>query len=148
MAAQARDPVVQAASGYTLHTGQDIDMASAAPPDYLAIQDLSANASFLSRHRTQGCREPALAWRPKTLQGQNSLEWRGTMKATAAAVRANIRARGFRGLDDARYSQINYPLRADVYFEAGDHEQLIHMRMPDFRQLLGDATRGHFSVRI
>lgn len=36
----------------------------------------------------------------------------------------------------------------DVYFEAGDHEQLIHMRMPDFRKLLGDATRGSFSLRV
>ena len=38
--------------------------------------------------------------------------------------------------------------QSDVYFEAGDHEQLIHMRMPDFRKLLGDATRGSFSVRV
>ena len=33
----------------------------------------------------------------------------------------------------------------DVYFEAGDHEQLIHMRQADFRRLLGDAMRGHVS---
>ena len=38
--------------------------------------------------------------------------------------------------------------QSDVYFEAGDHGQLIHMRMPDFRKLLGDATRGSFSVRV
>ena len=33
----------------------------------------------------------------------------------------------------------------DVYFEAGDHEQLIHMNRTDFGKLLGDATRGRFS---
>jgi Ala-tRNA(Pro) deacylase len=35
--------------------------------------------------------------------------------------------------------------QADVYFEAGDHEQLIHMSQKDFRNLLGDATRADFS---
>jgi Ala-tRNA(Pro) deacylase len=37
--------------------------------------------------------------------------------------------------------------QADVYFEAGDHEQLIHMTQKDFRNLLGDATRADFSNR-
>jgi hypothetical protein len=86
-------------------------MASPAPPDYLAIQDLSANAGFLSRHRAQDRREPVVAWRPKTLQGQNSFEGRGKMPATATAVRENIRAQGLCGLDEATHSQINYPLR-------------------------------------
>ena len=36
----------------------------------------------------------------------------------------------------------------DVYFEAGDHEQLIHMPMPEFKKLLGDAVRGRVSFRI
>lgn len=45
-------------------------------------------------------------------------------------------------VDDALLAQ------PDVYFEAGDHEQLIHMRMPDFKKLLGDATHGHFSLRV
>ena len=34
----------------------------------------------------------------------------------------------------------------DVYFEAGDHEQLIHMKRADFGKLLGDAQRGRFSL--
>jgi Ala-tRNA(Pro) deacylase len=34
----------------------------------------------------------------------------------------------------------------DIYFEAGDHEQLIHMKQADFTKLLGDARRGRFSV--
>ena len=34
----------------------------------------------------------------------------------------------------------------DVYFEAGDHEQLIHMKRADFSKLLGDASRGRFSL--
>ena len=34
----------------------------------------------------------------------------------------------------------------DIYFEAGDHEQLIHMNRADFSKLLGDAERGCFSV--
>ena len=33
----------------------------------------------------------------------------------------------------------------DIYFEAGDHEQLIHMKRADFSKLLGDARRGRFS---
>lgn len=35
--------------------------------------------------------------------------------------------------------------QADIYFEAGDHEQLIHMSQKDFRNLLGDAMKAHFS---
>lgn len=42
-------------------------------------------------------------------------------------------------VDDAVLEQ------ADVYFEAGDHEQLIHMRQADFRKLLGDAYHSRFS---
>lgn len=34
---------------------------------------------------------------------------------------------------------------ADVYFEAGDHEQLIHLRGEDFQALLAGARRGYFS---
>ena len=34
----------------------------------------------------------------------------------------------------------------DIYFEAGDHEQLIHVSAETFQALLGDAIRhGHFS---
>lgn len=34
----------------------------------------------------------------------------------------------------------------DIYFEAGDHEQLIHVTAEGFSALLGDGTRhGHFS---
>ncbi len=35
--------------------------------------------------------------------------------------------------------------QADIYFEAGDHEQLIHMKQADFRKLIGDATHGRFT---
>jgi Ala-tRNA(Pro) deacylase len=34
---------------------------------------------------------------------------------------------------------------ADVYFEAGDHEQLVHLCGEDFRNLLSGARRGYFS---
>jgi Ala-tRNA(Pro) deacylase len=33
----------------------------------------------------------------------------------------------------------------DIYFEAGDHEQLIHMNRQDFTKLLGNAMRARFS---
>jgi Ala-tRNA(Pro) deacylase len=36
----------------------------------------------------------------------------------------------------------------DVYFEAGDHEDLVHMRMEDFISLMGDADRVHCSRRM
>jgi len=45
-------------------------------------------------------------------------------------------------VDDALLAQ------PDVYFEAGDHKQLIHMSMRDFKKLLGDATHGSFSFRV
>lgn len=34
---------------------------------------------------------------------------------------------------------------ADVYFEAGDHEQLVHLRGQDFMALLSGARRGYYS---
>jgi Ala-tRNA(Pro) deacylase len=34
---------------------------------------------------------------------------------------------------------------ANVYFEAGDHEQLVHMTMNDFRTLLGGVRHGYYS---
>ena len=34
----------------------------------------------------------------------------------------------------------------DIYFEAGDHERLIHMNRGDFAKLLGDARRARFSL--
>jgi Ala-tRNA(Pro) deacylase len=35
----------------------------------------------------------------------------------------------------------------DVYFEAGDHEALIHMNGRDFRALMADLPHGHFTYR-
>jgi Ala-tRNA(Pro) deacylase len=34
----------------------------------------------------------------------------------------------------------------DVYFESGDHEQLVHMNQREFRKLLGDSTRAHLAT--
>jgi len=34
---------------------------------------------------------------------------------------------------------------ANVYFEAGDHEQLVHLRGEDFQALLSGARRGYYS---
>ena len=34
---------------------------------------------------------------------------------------------------------------ANVYFEAGDHEQLVHMAGDDFRTLLGGVRHGYYS---
>jgi len=34
----------------------------------------------------------------------------------------------------------------DIYFEAGDHEQLIHVSAEVFQYLMGDSVQhGHFS---
>jgi Ala-tRNA(Pro) deacylase len=35
----------------------------------------------------------------------------------------------------------------EVFFEAGDHEDVVHMRAADFLQLLDGALHGHFSQR-
>ena len=37
---------------------------------------------------------------------------------------------------------------ADVYFEAGDHEALVHMSTEQFTALMTDAHRGHFAHRM
>jgi Ala-tRNA(Pro) deacylase len=34
---------------------------------------------------------------------------------------------------------------ADVYFESGDHEQLVHVAGSDFRTLLGGVRHGYYS---
>jgi len=34
----------------------------------------------------------------------------------------------------------------DIYFEAGDHERLVHVKTADFMELLQDARHGHFSA--
>lgn len=36
----------------------------------------------------------------------------------------------------------------DVYFEAGDHCDLVHMNGTDFRALMAGADHGHFSERV
>ena len=33
----------------------------------------------------------------------------------------------------------------DIYFEAGDHSELVHLRGEDFRDLMAGAEHGHFS---
>lgn len=34
----------------------------------------------------------------------------------------------------------------DIYFEAGDHREFVHLRGQDFRRLLASADHGYFSV--
>lgn len=36
----------------------------------------------------------------------------------------------------------------DVYFEAGDHQELVHMSIEQFAELMVDARRGHFAHRV
>jgi Ala-tRNA(Pro) deacylase len=36
----------------------------------------------------------------------------------------------------------------DVYFEAGDHTELVHLRGEDFRDLMAGAERGQFSTHL
>lgn len=38
--------------------------------------------------------------------------------------------------------------RVDVYFEAGDHEELVHVSGRQFQQLLGDIRHGRFSHHV
>ncbi|WER45778.1 YbaK/EbsC family protein [Cupriavidus sp. WKF15] len=37
---------------------------------------------------------------------------------------------------------------SDVYFEAGDHQELVHMSTEQFMALMADAQRGHFAHRM
>ncbi|HEX5801568.1 MAG TPA: YbaK/EbsC family protein, partial [Azospira sp.] len=36
----------------------------------------------------------------------------------------------------------------EIYFEAGNHEDMIHMKMDTFLDLMADADRGRFSRRL
>lgn len=36
----------------------------------------------------------------------------------------------------------------DVWFEAGDHREIVHMRGPDYLALLGSALHGSFSAAL
>jgi len=36
----------------------------------------------------------------------------------------------------------------EVFFEAGNHSELIHLRGEDFRDLMVGASRGHFSAHL
>lgn len=45
-------------------------------------------------------------------------------------------------LDDSLLGQ------PEVYFQAGDHEELIHMRMANFLELMEGARQGHFTRRM
>ncbi|MEZ4330339.1 MAG: YbaK/EbsC family protein [Myxococcota bacterium] len=36
----------------------------------------------------------------------------------------------------------------DVWFEAGDHREVVHMRGPDYLSLLGSALHGSFGVAL
>lgn len=36
----------------------------------------------------------------------------------------------------------------DIYFESGDHAELVHVSGQDFRQLMGDAQHGQFSRHV
>lgn len=39
-------------------------------------------------------------------------------------------------------------MNSDVYFEAGDHTELVHVSREDFLSLMADAHHGHFSKHI
>ena len=45
-------------------------------------------------------------------------------------------------VDDALLEQ------SDIYFEAGDHNHLIHMSREDFKKLMGDATHTSISYHV
>jgi Ala-tRNA(Pro) deacylase len=36
----------------------------------------------------------------------------------------------------------------EIWFEAGDHEELVHMQRDQFMALMSDAQRGRFSHRM
>ena len=58
----------------------------------------------------------------------------------AGAVPPRGPAYGIETLVDEALSSL-----ANVYFEAGDHEQLVHISGEEFRALLGGVRHGHFS---
>lgn len=38
--------------------------------------------------------------------------------------------------------------QSDIYFEAGDHEELIHVSVEQFKELMTGYRHGHFSHRV
>ena len=41
----------------------------------------------------------------------------------------------------------NLGAQPEIYFEAGDHEELIHMKQEEFTVLMHDAVDGGFAAR-
>lgn len=46
------------------------------------------------------------------------------------------------------YLEANLAGQPDIYFEAGDHEELVHMEADQFLALMDDAERAHFARRM
>lgn len=46
------------------------------------------------------------------------------------------------------YLDESLTMQPDIYFEAGDHEDLIHMRTEQFLDLMDKAERAHFAHRM
>ena len=46
------------------------------------------------------------------------------------------------------YLDISLMTHRDVYFEAGDHENVVHMDMDQFMALMRDAKTAHFAYRM
>ncbi len=52
-------------------------------------------------------------------------------------------AYGYEGVVDERLTECE-----DVYLEAGDHMELVHLSGPDFQILMSEAPRGYFSHHV
>jgi Ala-tRNA(Pro) deacylase len=46
------------------------------------------------------------------------------------------------------YLETSLASQPDIYFEAGDHEELVHMEGDQFLALMDEAERAHFSRRM
>ncbi|WP_233887079.1 aminoacyl-tRNA deacylase [Paraburkholderia flagellata] len=96
---------------------------------------------------------------PSTYAVQLSELWNKTGRRLALATEADLREL-FKDCDAGAlppicgaygmktYLEANLAGEPDIYFEAGDHEELVHMEADEFLALMDDAERAHFARRM
>jgi Ala-tRNA(Pro) deacylase len=96
---------------------------------------------------------------PSTYAVQLSELWNKTGRRLALATEADLREL-FKDCDAGAlppicgaygiksYLEASLAGQPDIYFEAGDHEELVHMDVDQFLALMDDAERAHFARRM
>jgi len=132
------------------HTGCSLDTAATAhvPGDRLAKSVmLKDDAGYVMAVLPSTCHVSISALNRRLgrhLQLAEEWELAGLFRdCEPGAIPAVGPAYGLKTLIDERVTQ-----QRDVYFEAGDHEGLIHMPMDQFLELMGECDRAQFARHL